>query len=277
MTERDNVLGLTPRASGVRVRPSGLVPELAPGGRPAVEELESRLGYRFGDRDLLIEALTHMSYSNENRVAVSNERLEFLGDSVLGAAVCHLLMERYPSEREGQLTRFKSLLVSENGLAEVARNLDLQGYLRLGKGEQKSGGRDKPSLLANGVEAVVAAVFLDGGYEAARALVERLFGTRLGALPPVERRMDYKTRFQEYVQTHHRTVPTYRVTAMEGPDHNRQFTVEAWVGSELWGVGHADGKRRAEQLAARDGLRRMRDASGVIPEFDSTDMPPQRF
>lgn len=272
----------SPAGQSTHVRSSGVAARVAappegPAADLTLELLQERLGYTFKDTGLLEEALTHMSYANENRHVESNERFEFLGDAILGAAVGHLLMERYPTEREGQLTRYKSLLVSEHGLFEVGRSIDLAPHLRLGRGETKSGGRDKPSLIANAVEAVVAAVFLDGGFVAARELVERLVGPRMGVLPPVERAADYKTRFQEYVQTHFRTVPTYRVTAMEGPDHDRRFTVESWVGSELVGVGRADSKRRAEQLAARDGLRRIRDSHGVIPEFDSTDLPPQEF
>ncbi len=277
MSSHDSILGLTARPSGSRSRPSAAVVPVDPNGPEGLDGLEARLGYAFRDRGLLLEALTHMSFANENRGFESNERLEFLGDAVLGAAVCHLLMTRFPSEREGPLTRFKSLLVSENGLSEIGTALGLSQHLRLGRGEANSGGREKPSLVANAMEAVVAAVFLDGGFDGVTRTVDHLFGGRLGALPPTDLRADYKTRFQEFVQTHCKTVPTYRVTAMEGPDHDRRFTVEAWVAGELVGVGHADGKRRAEQLAARDGFRRMRDAWQVIPEHDSADLPAQRF
>ncbi|MBT9558320.1 MAG: ribonuclease III [Myxococcales bacterium] len=234
-----------------------------------------RLGYQFDQLSLLDEAFTHRSYSNENRqVGFDNERLEFLGDSILGAAVADLLMVAHPSSSEGILTRYKATLVSETALAECARRMKLGELLRLGRGEEQTGGRDKSSVLANLVEAVIAAVFIDGGYPAARGVVERFVEARLPRVGRVERRVDYKTKLQVQIQGAHRGSPIYVIVDVSGPDHERTFIAEVRVDGLVLGSGRGGSKKIAEQAAAREAFRRVQESNGTRPEFDSVDSLP---
>jgi ribonuclease-3 len=234
-----------------------------------------QLGYRFNNLRLLDEAFTHRSYSNENRhVGFDNERLEFLGDSILGAAVADLLMVAHPSSSEGLLTRYKAALVSETALAECARRMKLGELLRLGRGEEQTGGRDKNSVLANLVEAVIAAVFLDGGYPAARGVVERFVEARLPRVGRVERRVDYKTKLQVQIQGAHRGSPIYVIVDVSGPDHERTFIAEVRVDGLVLGSGRGGSKKIAEQAAAREAFRRLQENAGARAEFDSVDTLP---
>ena len=221
--------------------------------------LEEVIGYRFVNRGLLTEALTHRSYLNEIRdvEAKDNERLEFFGDAVLGFLVSRLLLERFPGHREGGLARMKSSLVGEETLASLAAAIGLGRHLRLGKGEERSGGRMRKSLLANAYEALLAAVYLDGGAEPAWRLVEASFAPLLAGLAEGTAGRDYKTEFQEAAQVRFGAPPTYALVDTTGPPHDRRFTVAAFVGGEQLGEGSGRSKKEAEQAAAREGLARL--------------------
>jgi ribonuclease III len=223
--------------------------------RTDYQVLEEVLGHRFHDRGLLERALRHASWRNEHadpdRVAINedNERLEFLGDAVLDLIVGHRLMMRYPELREGQLSVTRAQVVSEAGLSEVAQKLGLGAWLLLGKGEDKSGGRDKASVLADAFEAVVAAVYLDAGFAAAWALVERLLNHRIEGVE-FKGFYDFKTRLQELTQGRLKATPTYRVIEESGPDHDKRFEVVVLVGDRQWGHAIGRSKKEAEQMAA---------------------------
>ena len=220
-----------------------------------METLEARLGYAFRDRSLLENALTHSSYANENHSAKgSNERLEFLGDSVLGMVTADFLYGAHPQLPEGDLTRLRAALVCEESLAEVADRLDLGSYLRLGKGESGGGGRERPSIRADAVEAVLAAVYLDGGLEEARALIRRLILDREEE-KAVHR--DYKTALQELVQREAGQVLAYRLVGESGPDHAKEFTMEVDLNGAVVGKGTGHSKKEAEQMAAKAAVERL--------------------
>lgn len=218
--------------------------------------LQEKIGYRFSNRDLLGEALTHKSYSNEQVAgnAPHNERLEFLGDAVLELAISERAFDAFPDFPEGELTRVRAELVSEASLARVARVLDLGAGLRLGRGEERTGGRDKPSLLADALEALLGAVFCDGGFAAARQVVGRLFGAALDAAARRKLGSDYKTRLQELLQGTRGRAPRYRLVEASGPDHQRSYRVEVLCGEEVLGAGSGRSKKAAEQAAARQAL-----------------------
>jgi ribonuclease-3 len=220
--------------------------------------LELRLGYRFRDRALIERALTHKSFLNENPRAgrEDNERLEFLGDAVLDLAVGHLLMEAYPGRAEGELSKTRAQIVSEPGLAEVAGELGLGQWLFLGRGEEQTGGRRKPSLLADACEAVFAAIYLDAGFGEALDVVRRLFGARVtggggaGAA-------DFKTRLQERAQADLKLQPRYAVISTAGPDHDKTFEVAILLGDREYGRASGKSKKEAEQKAAEQALARL--------------------
>ena len=217
-----------------------------------MESLENKLGYRFCNRDLLGEALNHSSYANEHRGGLgSNERLEFLGDSVLGFVSAEYLFRLHADLPEGDLTRMRAALVCEQSLYEVAKTLDLGSYLKLGRGEEAGGGRKRQSILADAVEAVFAAVYLDGGIEKARELIVRVL---LSRAPAAEERKDYKTTLQEVVQRRSGQVLTYHMVAQSGPDHNKKFLFEVRLNDRPVGRGEGRSKKEAEQAAARDAL-----------------------
>jgi ribonuclease-3 len=212
--------------------------------------LEELLGYQFTRVELLERALTHRSFANESRGrTVDNEKLEFLGDAVLDLVVGHTLMDRFPNLSEGELSVTRAQVVSEAGLWEVAAELGLGAFLRLGKGEEKSGGRDKPSLLADAFEAVVAAVFLDGGFEASRDLIDRLLADRLSAID-ASGFHDFKTRLQESAQAKLKETPEYRVVGEAGPDHDKTFEVAVYIKEREWARAAGKSKKAAEQRAA---------------------------
>ncbi len=217
-----------------------------------MESLENKLGYRFQNRELLAEALNHSSYANEHRDSMgSNERLEFLGDSVLGFVSAEFLFARHPDLPEGDLTRMRAALVCEQSLYEVAKELGLGGYLKLGRGEEAGGGRHRQSILADAVEAVFAAVYLDGGIEQARELIIRVL---LSKAPAAEERKDYKTTLQEVVQRRNGQVLTYHMRSQSGPDHNKTFLFEVRLNNRSIGQGAGHSKKEAEQAAAKDAL-----------------------
>ncbi|HTG82014.1 MAG TPA: ribonuclease III [Geobacteraceae bacterium] len=223
-------------------------------------ELEDAIGHRFGNRRLLEEALTHRSFLNESgeKGVADNERLEFFGDAVIDFFLSHLLLEKLPASREGELTKIRASLVGEENLAALARGVGLGRYLRLGRGEGKSGGREKRSILADAYEALVAAVYLDGGDAPLRRLVERHFGPLLDGDVPIMIARDNKTEFQELAQALRGAVPRYRHLNPSGPDHERVFTVEVFIGDDCFGTGSGRTKKEAEQSAARAGLERLR-------------------
>ncbi len=222
-------------------------------------QLEGRIGYCFRQGTLLDEALTHRSALNESldREARDNERLEFLGDAVLGLMVASLLLERFPQKREGELSRLRASLVGEAPLARLSRSLGLGEYLVMGKGERLTGGADRTSLLADAFEALLAAVYLDGGPVAATTLVTRLF---LPLLPAVASDMvgrDFKTALQELAQARFGAVPHYRLDSISGPPHNRRFTISVILQEELLGEGEGGSKKEAAQEAAQAALLRL--------------------
>lgn len=234
--------------------------EQAAGRRERLAALETRLRHHFGDPALLETALTHRSYANEQGLNENYERLEFLGDAVLDLLTAEWLYRGAPEASEGYLTRRKSHLVSEPILARMADSLGLGELLRLGVGEARSGGDGKPSLLADVLEALIGALYLDGGLGAARRFVESLLEAMGGE---GERRFrDAKSALQEYLQARGRQLPRYVLKATEGPDHAKHFTVECRVRGLVVGVGSGRSKKIAEQAAAEDALRRTEKSSG---------------
>lgn len=222
------------------------------------QQLQKTLRHHFKDISLLEEALRHSSFVNEqsDNSMRDNERLEFLGDAVLNLVIGHLLMRDYPELREGDLSRIRANLVNETQLADIARESGLGPYLMLGKGEMQTGGQDKNSILANAVEAVIAAVYLDGGFEAAFAMIAHHFRQLIKMAQDLPSAQDYKSRLQEAVQSTIRAVPRYRVVEETGPDHDKTFHVVMTVGSiETRGTGKS--KKLAEQDAACKALENL--------------------
>lgn len=237
-----------------------------------VAALEARLGVPLVDRPVALAALTHKSYVNEHRDEeglADNERLEFLGDAVIDLAVSHRLMDRFPTAREGDLSKMRAAVVDEQGLSEMARALDLGPILRLGRGEELTGGRQKSSLLADAMEAVVAAVFVGGGLGAVLQIVDRFLGDAFARAAAGTLDRDYKTQLQELAQSRLRATPRYRVVAEHGPDHSKTFEVETDLRGEVVGRGTGRSKKDAEQAAARLALealgRRFAPEPGAAP------------
>jgi len=232
--------------------------------RDRVVILQERLGVEALEPSLGLAALTHKSYCNEHRdePVVDNERLEFLGDAVVDLLVSHRLMERFPGADEGELSKLRALIVNEEALARVARELRVGDLLRMGRGEELTGGRDKSSVLADALEAVIAAVYLTQGLSGAMALVDRHFADALDGVAEGRSGDDYKTRLQELMQSQGRQPPRYRVVAEEGPDHAKTFEVEVSVGGEVFGRASGRNKKEAEQAAARKTLAMGASKSG---------------
>ena len=220
-----------------------------------METLEARIGYTFHDRRLLQNALMHSSYANENRArgCTSNERLEFLGDSVLGMVTAMRLYRLYPDMPEGKLSRLRAELVCEQSLPAVALELGLGSYIRLGHGEARNGGRERPSILADAVEAIIAAIYLDGGLESAQRFIldHILTGLAEGQMHHVA---DYKTDLQERVQRLPNASLAYVLTGETGPEHDKLFMVEALLNGKKIGEGSGRSKKLAEQQAAYQAL-----------------------
>ena len=211
--------------------------------------LEEKLGYSFQNRELLENALTHSSRANESRGKLpSNERLEFLGDSILGMVVADHLYRGHPDLPEGDLTRTRAALVCEESLVEVAQALNLGEYLRLGKGESSGGGRERPSIQADAVEAVLAAIYLDGGIGSARKFIQKFILSR--ETDGLAKPLDHKTALQELVQRESGQVLRYRLVGEEGPAHNKRFFVEVTLNGQAVGSGSGRSKKEAEQMAA---------------------------
>ncbi len=217
--------------------------------------LESNLNYQFLDPSLLINALCHRSYLNEHQKSCrsDNERLEFLGDAVLGLCIGHALMKKSPSKKEGELSKLRSNLVSEPALADMARQIDLGRFVKLGKGEALSGGGDKNSILSDAFEAVVAAIYLDAGFDRTQELIQELFDRAVGNALSSCRTIDYKSSLQEYAQDVFTTTPTYAVAREIGPDHDKTFEVSLTL-AHITAKGFGKTKKAAEQDAARQAL-----------------------
>ena len=222
--------------------------------------LEERLGYSFRNRALLETALTHSSYANENRASgiVCNERLEFLGDSVLGVTVADFLYRHFPDMPEGRMTRLRAELVCEQSLHRVALELHLGDYLRLGKGEEHNGGRKRASILSDAVEAVIAAMYLDAGIETAAGFIHRCLLDDVRAIE-TPTFTDYKTSLQELVQRHSGQVLSYELVGEEGPDHAKTFRVQVCLNGDQIGRGIGRTKKEAEQTAAANALEALRE------------------
>jgi ribonuclease-3 len=222
-----------------------------------MKRLEEAIGYRFRDISLLQNALSHSSYANErfHDSLRSNERLEFLGDSVLGMVVAEHLYRTYPDRPEGELSRTRADMVCESSLAVIARKLGLGEHLLLGHGEALTGGKNRPSILADAVESVIAAIYLDGGFAPAKEFVHKFVLTTVTVEKP--RNMDYKTIFQELIQQKKGQVITYTLLRESGPDHNKEFVVQVCINGAPVGEGIGSSKKRAEQDAARNALTQM--------------------
>ena len=222
-----------------------------------VKALEERLAFTFRDRSLALAAMTHKSWANEHREennGADNERLEFLGDAVVDLAISHRLMERFPQAQEGELSKLRALIVNEEGLARVARALRLGEVLLLGRGEEMTGGRDKSSVLADALEAVLGAVYLCGGLEAVLAIVDAHFGAALAGVADGRSGSDFKTLLQEQAQLRLKASPRYRVISESGPDHEKVFEIEVVVGEGICARATGRSKKEAEQAAARQAL-----------------------
>jgi ribonuclease III len=216
---------------------------------------EQKILYKFNEINNLEEALSHSSFVNEQDDAniKDNERFEFLGDAVLNLVVGHILMQRYPDLNEGDLSRMRAGLVNESQLATIARAIDLGSFLRLGRGEIQTNGREKNSILADTFEAVIAAVYIDGGFDEAFKMVENHFSDLLNSIGALLHNYDYKSRIQELVQESHKIIPQYRVLQESGPDHDKTFNVQLDV-REVRTEGIGKSKKMAEQDAARKAL-----------------------
>jgi len=222
----------------------------------SLKEIEERLGHRFNETVWLDQALTHKSYIHQTNTSqsVSNEVLEFLGDAVLNLAVGHLLIRKFPEAQEGNLSRKRSHLVKQSTLASLSKELQLEGYLLLGKGELQNGGMNKSSILANAYEALIGAIYMDSGFPQALEIVSHHFESYLQPetnFPPFD---DYKSLLQEYSQGILGMSPQYRVVKESGPDHDKRFEASVVIGGEVKGIGHGKSKKEAEQEAAKEAL-----------------------
>ncbi len=227
----------------------------------SIKELEETLGYTFNNPQLLECALTHRSFAAEHSdISEDNERLEFLGDAVLELVMTRLLFDLYGNAySEGDLTRMRAFLVNEAQLAKQAEGIGLGHYIRLGKGEERSGGRRKKSILADTFEAVMGAIYLDGGLEPCFSFVKRLFNQVLSEITDHFLIEDYKSTLQELTQARFHVVPTYRVEKISGPDHNRTFEVAIILDGKVLARGEGSSKKKAEQDAAKEALKKLKD------------------
>ena len=222
--------------------------------------LEKKIGYCFHSTELMSRALHHRSFVNEmpDENVKDNERLEFLGDAVLNLVIGHLLMQQYPDLKEGDLSRMRAELVNENHLAVIARRIDLGSFLQLGKGEIQSNGHEKNSILADAFEALLAAVYLDGGFQSVFEVIRAHFSKKIESISALSTRKDHKSRFQELVQSTHHVTPKYRIVRVSGPDHDKTFRMQLSFG-ELTVEGEGKSKKAAEQDAARKALSLLND------------------
>ena len=228
----------------------------------AFEPLYEELGYTFSDPALILQAFRHSSYVNEQMGAglEDNERLEFLGDAVLDLAVSHLLMEKNSGADEGELSRFRSMVVDETGLHDVAGRLDLGSYLLLGRGEDQSLGRQKPSILADVTEALIGALYLDGGFDVTKKIIEKLFAPLLEKVRTDDLVQDFKSLLQEFTQQAFKSLPKYRLTEETGPAHDKVFRIALAVNGIVLAEGMGKSKKEAEQHAAKEAFSRLKEA-----------------
>ena len=228
-----------------------------------METLQDAIGYHFRDTELLRTALSHSSYANERRTGrrnahlASNERMEFLGDAILNTVTADYIYRTFPEMPEGDLTRLRASVVCEEALHREAVKLGLAQHLLLGRGEDLSGGRERPSILADAVEAVIGAIYLDGGWEPARRFILSFIREDTAQAAGHGQVHDYKTQLQEIVQKNREETLSYRLAATEGPDHEKRFTVELLLNSNVFATGSGHSKKAAEQEAAREALRMM--------------------
>jgi ribonuclease III len=223
-----------------------------------LEELQQTIGITFHDKELLTRAFVHRSHLNEaHDLHISNERLEFLGDAVLSFLTSHFLYEQYPDFPEGTLTNIRSSLVKTNSLADVSRELHMGDLLLLSHGEESSGGRNNPSLLADEFEALLGAIFLDAGIETAKKFLSQFLFPKASSVVANKSYIDYKSLLQELIQQDSRVSPTYQVVKSEGPDHAKTFWVEATADARILGSGSGKSKQDAEQSAALNALEKM--------------------
>jgi len=219
-------------------------------------KLEKILGVKFKNTDLLEEALTHKSFAMERGGKIPfNERLEFLGDSILSAAVAHYLFNRYPDVDEGRLSQLKSMLVSRPSLTVWGREIEVGKYLRLSDGENATGGRERDSIVGNAMEALLGALYLEAGYEKTQKFIDKLLARRKRLVTA-----DHKSRLQEWAQKKYKIPPNYVVSRSYGPDHAKTFEINVTISSEVLGSGSGKSKKEAEQAAAKDALKRIKDA-----------------
>lgn len=245
-----------------------------PGHAPEPEvvgKIQERLGYVFNDPLILVDGLTHSSYANEHAdLGTNNERLEFLGDAVLDLVISKELYGQFSKESEGVLSKMRAAAVKESSLAELSRRLNLGEFLLLGKGEDSSGGRDKDSLLADSYEALVGAIFLDGGFDAVSVVIEAHFNPIMESIRASGLERDYKTRLQEWTQSEMRGTPTYRMVGESGPDHKKMFQVQLLIGDQEYSQGEGKSKKEAEQDAARMAIEKLLEQAGAaLEETDS--------
>ncbi len=222
---------------------------------PDLGVIEKKIRVKFQDRKLLEEAFTHKSYSIEHNVPSNNERLEFLGDSIIAAVVAHWLFKKFPNVDEGRLSKMKSQIVSRNNLSLWADDLDLGTYLFLSQGEEATGGRKRESLLGNVYEALVGAIFLDQGFPPAQKFILRHLAKKKRIVEN-----DFKSKLQEIVQKKYKAPPVYTVIAETGPDHEKKFTLEVCIKQRVLGSGEGRSKKEAEQMAAKEALKVLRSA-----------------
>lgn len=221
-------------------------------------EFETILGYEFREPALLKTALTHSSYANEHRCAY-NERMEFLGDSVLSLVVSNYLYRKLQKDNEGKLSKIRSALVCEPALAALARKIRLGDFIRLGKGEARTGGKERDSVLSDAYEALIAAMYLDGGLKTAEKWLLEQMEHELQAVLHGQSHHDYKTELQEFLQKQNKHLPVYTVVAETGPDHHKDFTVEVALENQVIASGHGQNKKEAEQAAAGVALKKLHD------------------
>lgn len=227
---------------------------------PLLGELSKVLAYDFKDKDLIKTAITHTSFANEARGRVDhNERLEFLGDSVLSLSVSEFIYKTYPKLPEGSMTKLRAGVVSEFTLAKIAKSMGLGKYLRLGKGEQINGGRHRDSILADAFEAIIAAIYLDGGLEPAKEFVIRQLADSIKSLSKSDGSWDSKTLLQELLQVSYKADIRYEIIAEDGPDHNKSFTAQISNNGKIIGTGQGKSKKEAEQMAAYNALKKINE------------------
>lgn len=224
-----------------------------------IQKFQEHIGYNFKDKTVLFESITHSSYANENQsqMITFNERLEFLGDSVLGVVISEYLFKNFPKMPEGRLTKIRAKIVCEPSLAQVAKKVKLGEVLRLGRGEELTGGRERSSILADGLEALMAAIYLDGGYDCVKKFIFKFMGNIIDDSINGKILLDYKTRLQEVIQGSMKQELVYEIYDEKGPDHNKVFYVRVRLNNKVMGKGDGGNKKEAEQLAAKRALERL--------------------